>query len=188
MRRGVSGQALQGESDLEKLLDPAVVFQEFTQPGFLFESVLEFDFFADRIGYQLGDLVDFTVSHAHGPADVTHHGPGQHRSESNDLGDIIPAVPLADVIDDFFTTANAEIDVDVRHGNPLGIQKTFKQKVIGKRVDIGDLEGIGDQTAGGAAAARADRDIMVLGPVDEIGDDQEIPWKAHLNADLQLFV
>src|SRR5690606_8264574 len=47
-------------------------------------------------------------------------------------------------------------------------------------IDVGDANGVADQAAGGAAATRADRDVVILGPVDEVGDDQQVAGKPHL--------
>ncbi len=59
--------------------------------------------------------------------------------------------------------------------------------MIRQRVDIGNAQGIGDQAAGGAATPRADRNIVILGPVDEIGDDQEVAREPHLLDAVELF-
>ena len=49
------------------------------------------------------------------------------------------------------------------------------------RIEIGDAERVGDERARAGAAAGADRDAVVLGPVDEVGDDQEVAGEAHLD-------
>ncbi len=41
------------------------------------------------------------------------------------------------------------------------------------------VERPGDDRAGARAAAGADRDLLAFGPLDDVGDDQEIPGKAH---------
>src|SRR6185436_2368449 len=43
-----------------------------------------------------------------------------------------------------------------------------------------------DQASGGRAPARPDRDALILGPVDEVGDDEEVPGEAHLVDDAEL--
>src|SRR5262249_57071514 len=47
-------------------------------------------------------------------------------------------------------------------------------------------ERAGAQAAGGRAAAGAHRDALLLRPVDEVGDDQEVAREAHLGDDAEL--
>ena len=50
---------------------------------------------------------------------------------------------------------HAEVDVDIRRADTLGIQKAFEDQAETQRIDIGDAQHIGDQRAGGRATARA---------------------------------
>ena len=36
------------------------------------------------------------------------------------------------------------VDVDVGHGNTVGVEKSLEQQVVMQRVKIGDVQGIGD--------------------------------------------
>ena len=93
---------------------------------------------------------------------------------------------MLDVFDDLFAAVHAEIDVEVRHRHPLGVQEAFEQQRIAQGVKVGDGQRIGHQRPGARPAPRADRNVVVLGPFDEVGDDQEIARKAHLFDDAQL--
>ena len=52
-------------------------------------------------------------------SDVADRGPGQHRAERDDLGDVVAAVLPGDVGDDL-APAVLEVDVDVGHRHPVG--------------------------------------------------------------------
>jgi hypothetical protein len=67
-----------------------------------------------------------------------------------------------------------------------GIEEALEQQVVLQRVEVGDAERIGDQRPGARAAPRADRHAVLLRPVDEVGDDQEVAREAHLDDRLQL--
>ena len=62
-----------------------------------------------------------------------------------------------------------------------GLRKRSNSSVVAQRIEVGDAERVGDQRAGAGAAARAHRHAVVLGPVDEVGDDQEVAGEAHLH-------
>ncbi len=55
-------------------------------------------------------------------------------------------------------------------------------------VNIGYLECISDQASGSTASARANRNIMILCPVDEIGDDEEVIREPHLVDDFEFLL
>ena len=91
---------------------------------------------------------------------------------------LLLAVALLHVVDDSLAPVDAEVDVEIRHRHALGIEEALEQQAEAQRVEIGDGERVGDERAGARAAARADRDVVVLGPFDEVGDDQEVAREA----------
>ena len=139
---------------------------------------------AERLGDQLGDAVDVAVGHAEHAADVADRGARLQLAEGDDLRDAPPVVALAvvllgDVADHLVAPRHAEVDVDVGHRDPLGVQEALEDDVVLDRIDAGDAEAVGDQAAGRGAAARADRDAVAPRVVDEVGDDQEVAGEAH---------
>ena len=135
---------------------------------------------------QLRDPVDDPVrdlEHAPGVADG---GAGGHRPEGDDLGDAVAAVLLRDVVDHPLAAVDGEVDVDVRHRLAARVEEPLEEQVVLDRVDVGDLERVGGERAGGRAAARADADAVPLREVDEVPDDQEVVGEAHLADRLQL--
>ena len=98
---------------------------------------------------------------------------------------MVVAVFLADVFQNFIPAVVGEIHINIGHGDSFGIQEPFKQQVIFDRIDVGDAREVGNEAAGRAAATRADHDALVLGPVDEILDDQKVRRIACLFDDVQ---
>ena len=98
------------------------------------------------------------------------------------------AVLVLDVVDDAVAVALAEVDVEVGHRHPLGVQEALEQQVVLQRVEVGDLERIRHQRAGAGTPARPHRAAVVLGPVDEVAHDQEVAREPHLQdgVDLEL--
>ena len=135
---------------------------------------------------ELRDLVDDAVRNLEHAARVAHGGARGHRPERDDLRDAVAAVLLAHVVDDALAALDGEVDVDVGHRLAARVEEPLEQQVVADRVDVGDLEAVRDERAGGRAAARADADAVALREVDEVGDDQEVVGEAHLVDRLQL--
>ena len=90
----------------------------------------------------VGDL-----EHAAGVADGGARG---HRPERDDLGDTVAAVLLGDVIDHALAALDGEVDVDVGHRLAARVEEALEEVVL-DRVDVGDLERVGGERAGGRA-------------------------------------
>ncbi len=103
-----------------------------------------------------------------------------HLAEGDDLGDRFAPVLLGDVADHPLAPAHREVDVDVGHRFAAGVEEALEQQVVGERVEIGDLQAVGDDRAGRRAAPRTDRDAVLLRVADEVPDDQEVGGEAHL--------
>ncbi len=135
---------------------------------------------------QLGDLVDNAVRNLEHAAGVAHGRACSHCRERDDLCDAVAAVFLRDVVDDALAARNGEVDVHVRHRLPARVQKPLEEELIADRVEISDLQRVGDKRSGGAAATRADADSVALRERNEVPDDQEVVREAHLLDRLQL--
>jgi hypothetical protein len=72
------------------------------------------------------------------------------------------------------------------HRHAFGIEKALEQKPEADRIEIGDGQRIGDERAGTGAAARPDRNALGLGPLDEVGDDEEVAGIFHAGDDAEL--
>ncbi len=146
-------------------------------------------FQGDRLGgvlrHQLGELVDLPQRHLQRAPDIAQHPARQERAEGDDLRDAVGAVALADIGDHLVAAVLAEVDVEIRHRHAFRVEKALEQQAEADRIEIGDGQGVGDQRAGARAAPRPDRDVLPLGPLDEVGDDQEIAGKPHLHDDVE---
>ena len=104
----------------------------------------------------------------------------------DDLRDALGAVLLGDVLDHLAAAPVVEVDIEVGHGDAVGVQEPLEDESVLERVEVGDLHRVGDHRSCTRAAAGADADAVVLGPVDEVGDDEEVPREAHLQDDAGL--
>ena len=121
------------------------------------------------------------------PADVADRGPGEHRAERDDLGDVVLAVLAPDVRDDLVAAAVLEVDVDVRHRHAVGVEEALERELVEDRVDRGDAQRVGHDRARRAAAARR-LDALLPGEGDEVRDDQEVAGVAHREDHAELVV
>ena len=103
---------------------------------------------AGLAGHQLGNTVAEGIAHVHDPAHVADRSLGRHRAEGGDLAHSIFAVLVLDIVNHPVAVGLAEIDVEVRHRHALWVQKALEQQVVLQRVQVGDLQRIGDQRAG----------------------------------------
>ncbi len=113
-------------------------------------------------------------------ADILQRRLRRHGSKSDDLRDALLAVRLAHVLDHFAAPPHAEIDVDIGHGNALGIQEALKQQVVLQRIDVGDPQRVAHQAARRRTAPRPHRHTLRARVMDEIPHDQEVACEAHL--------
>jgi hypothetical protein len=68
------------------------------------------------------------VAHAQDPADVAQRGLRRHRAEGRDLADRVAPVLLLDVVDHPVAVGLAEVDVEVGHRHPLGVEEALEQQ------------------------------------------------------------
>jgi len=120
------------------------------------------------------------------PADVAQGGARLQFAEGDDLGDAIAAVLVLNVADHLVPALLAEIDIEIRHGDTLGIEEALEQQAPTQGIEVGDGQGPGNHRTGARAAPRPDRNALMFGPLDEIGDDQEVTRVAHLLDHLEL--
>jgi hypothetical protein len=153
---------------------------------FLRDGLLDGDGFDALDRDHLGQLVDLPEGHLQHAAHVAHGGLGQKRAEGDDLPHPVAAVFLLHVADDLFPAVHAEVDVEVGHRHPFGVQEPLEQQRVAQWIEVGDRQRIGHQTARARAAPRTDRDVVVLGPFDEVGNDQEVAREAHPLDDAKL--
>jgi hypothetical protein len=135
------------------------------------------DVLARLVGDQLADAVAEGVAHVQHAPDVADRRARRHGAEGGDLAHRVLAVLALDVVDDAVAVGLAEVDVEVGHRHPLGVQEAFEQQLILQGIEVGDLQRIGHQRSRARATPRPHRATVVLGPVDEVAHDQEVTGK-----------
>ena len=88
---------------------------------------------------QLGEVVGLGRREAQRSPHILDGRPRLQRTERDDLAHRIASVLLADVFDDFTATLEAEVDVDVRHGDAIGVEEPLEEKVEFKGIHVGDF-------------------------------------------------
>ena len=123
--------------------------------GAICERLLELD--AQLVRDGLGDAVDLAVAQAQDAADVADRGPGEHRAEGDDLGDVVRAVLARDVGDDLVAAAVLEVDVDVGHRHAVGVEEALERQLVEDRVDRRDAQRVGHDRARARSRGRWSR-------------------------------
>ena len=186
VRRGMAVEAFELLRHVEQRLDDRLAFGLFGKARLVGDGIGKLHRVGRILRDHLRQPVDLAVRHLHHPADVAQHGAGLQRSEGDDLGDVIGAIFLLDVADHLFAPVLAEVDVEVRHRDAVGIEEALEQQREAQRIDVGDGRRIGDQRSGARTTARPDWNALRLGPFDEVGNDEEVAGEFHLLDDAEL--
>ncbi len=153
------------------------------------EDVLERDVLAHhRRRHRLGDAITHGERVAEDATGVLDRLLGLDGAVGDDHGDAVVAVLVADVADHLAATTLVEVDVEVGHRDAFGVEEPLEQQAVHQGVQVGDPERVGHDRPGARATAGTHPDALLLGPVDEVGDDQEVAREAHLedHADLEV--
>ena len=97
------------------------------------------------VGDHLRDPVGLADIEAKNAAHVPDDRAALHRPEGHDLADGVAAVLLAHVLDHFTPALVAEIDVDVRHRDPLGVEEALEDEAVADRIEVGDPQRVGHE-------------------------------------------
>ena len=93
---------------------------------------------------------------------------------------MVRAVFTADIVDDLLTAADTEVDIDIRHGDPLRIQESLEIETVFHGFHVGDVQAVGHYAPCSGATPGSHGDAAALGIADEVGDNEEIVYKPHL--------
>ena len=173
-------------ADIEQLGHDRLGVARLLQPRLGGDGLRQRDGIGGVHGHELAQAVDLAIGHLQHAAHVAQDGAGLQLAEGDDVGDALGAVALAHIGDHLVAAVLAEVDVEIGHRHALGIEEALEQEPEADGVEIGDGERVGDQRAGARAAARPDGDAFGLGPLDEVGDDQEIALVVHAGDDIEL--
>ena len=79
------------------------------------------------------------------PSAVAYYGFRRHRTIGDDLADLVTTISTRYVVNDQVAFVHAEINVEIRHGDPFGIQKTFEQEFVRQGIEIRNAQCISHQ-------------------------------------------
>ena len=103
----------------------------------------------------------------------------RHASERDDVRDVIFPVFLRNPFQHFPATDVVEIDIDIRHRNSVGIEKTFEQQIVFHRVNSRDSEAVCDDASRRAPAPGTDENAHLARRRDEILHDEKVARETH---------
>ena len=184
--RSVPRQAFEALGDVEGARHHRVLVAKRLQLGLTLDRLRQRHRRRRILRHQFCQFVDLPIRHLQHAADVAQHAARLQRTEGDDLGHLIAAVALLHIVDHFAAAVLAEVDVEVRHRDALGIEEALEQQAEPDRIEIGNGQRIGDQRARARAAAGTDRNVVGLGPFDEVGNDQEVARIVHAVDDVDL--
>ena len=136
--RRVARDALQLLRDADELVDPVVAGHQLAQLRARLDGAVERD--VQLVRDRLRDAIGLGVGQAHGAADVADGRLRAERPEGDDLRHTVVAVLARDVLDDLVAARVLEVDVDVRHRHPVGVEEALERQAVLERVDRGDAE------------------------------------------------
>ena len=139
-----------------------------------------------RRRHRLGDPVAHRERVVQHPAGVLDRLLGLDRAVGDDHRDPVVAVLLGDVADHLGAAAVVEVDVEVGHRHALRVQEALEDQAVLERVQVGDPHRVRAHRTGTGTTARTDPDAVLLGPVDEVRDDQEVAGVPLRGDDLDL--
>ena len=101
---------------------------------------------------------------------------------------MLGAVLRHHVIDDLAPPVVGEVDIDIGHAYPLGIEEPLKDQSVFYRVGVGDVQCVSNYASGGRTSSRSDHYTVFLRVMHIIPYDQEVVDKAHLLYSSQLCI
>ena len=127
----------------------------------------------------LRNRIDLCIRHIQHTADIADDTARRQCTECDDLYNAVLAVFSRYIVDDLRAAFEAEIHVDIRHGNSFRVQETLEQELVPHRVQLCDAKGVGNNTSGRRSSSRSDHDVVVARKFDEIPHDQEVIDVTH---------
>ena len=185
VRRCVPGHAFELPREVDDATDRRLRGVHLAELGAQLQRVLQAD--AELVRDRLRDAVHVPVPVPQDAAHVPDGRPGEHRPERDDLGHVVGAVLLGDVVDHLLAAAVLEVHVDVRHRHAVGVEEALEREPVVDRVHGRDPQRVRDDRAGRAPPAGG-LDALLAGEPHEVGHDQEVACVAHGDDDPQLVV
>ena len=129
-------QAFQLLGDGEQTLHHRLLLRRRLKAGLVGNGLGQGDRLGRVLRDELGQLVDLPVGHFEHAPDIAQHATRQQCSEGDDLCDIGLAIALLHVTDHVLAALDAEIDVEIRHRDALGIEEALEEQAETQGVEI----------------------------------------------------
>ena len=174
---GVPGHSLHLQGGVDQLGHLRVGIVELFQLTGNFQRPLEghFQFHGHKLCHHIHLLVRDTHHAAHIPDGVA----GSHSTKGDDLRHMVRTVFTVDVVDDLLPALVAEVHIEIRHTDALGVQKTLEDQVIADGVDIRDAHAVGGDTTRAGAASRSHRDALTFCKIDVVPHNEVVVGIPH---------
>ena len=174
---GVPGHSLHLQRGIDELSHLRVGIVELFQLTGNFQRPLEGHF--QLHGHELCHNVHLLVRNAHHAAHVPDGIAGGHGTKGDDLRHMVRTVFAVDVVDDLLSAFVAEVHIEIRHTDALGIQKALENQVVADGVDIRDAHAVSGNTARAGAASRPYRDAQTFCKIDVVPHDEVVIGIPH---------
>ena len=182
---GVAGQSFQALSVVYEPFYGLVGVVDFLHLRALLKRVVQSDI--EAIGHETRDAINIAVGHCKSATDIADCSLRAECSEGDYLRDVLSAVLIDDIVDDFFAAVVLEVHVDVGHLLALDIEEALENEAVRERVDIGDAEAVEDE-ARCRAAANCEEDVPLMHELGDVPDDEEVVGELRLLYDIKLVV
>ena len=143
------------------------------------------DGLAGHVGDQARGAIHFAEGDIERAAHIADGGARAERAKGDDGGDAVRAVAFGGVGDQLFAPVVGIVQVDVGHGDAVGIEEALEQQAVLEGIDAGDAQRVGDHAAR-AGAAHVPPDVALFRRLAQIPHDEEIVVEAHGVDDAQL--
>ena len=177
MHGGVSRQPFQTLAHIDEMPDLLVLLIHPPQLRVHFQRPIQRN--VQLSGHQLRNGIHHGIGQIHDTSHVPNDSLCRQGSEGDDLHHLIGAILLTYIVNDLLPAVVAEIHINIRHGNPLRIQESLKEKVVSDGIDIRNPKAVGHNAACGGSPARPHRNAVASGIVDKVPHDQEIVHISH---------
>ena len=126
----------------------------------------------------LADFRDTVQGNIDGPTDVLDGPSGFEGAESSDLCDVVLAVFVFDIANDFSAPILTKIDVDIRGFQPALVEEAFEEQIVLDGAHVGQIQRIADQGTDTATAGGCwDSDFASV--ADKVPNDKKIVGKTE---------
>ncbi|CAG7402834.1 hypothetical protein PICSAR7_04402 [Mycobacterium avium subsp. paratuberculosis] len=133
----------------------------------------------------LAPRVLLTLRIAQRAGHVAHRDLSPVGDDVGDLGGVVAAVAVVDVLDHLFALVGFDVHVDVGRAVAGRRQEALEQQLVGHRVHRGDAQGVADRGVGRRSPTLA-QDVVLPAEPGDVVHHQEISRKLQLRNDFQL--